>query len=628
MIHRHRRLIWRLYITYLVVVVLTTAAVGINATSYVMPHLLQNTQRELHDKCGMITPTLASAVLQQAPADPAGQGAEAPQEPFASNNAAAGPPINSDLQDLVVQLAEAGSTRITTRITIMGPSGDVMADSLESPGAMENHGNRPEFISVMDGASFGTDRRISPTLGTDMMYVAVPLQADDGQVAAVVRCAMPVSEIKVAANSVYRRIVTGAVVVAALAAALGFLLSLGISRPIAQIADGARRYAAGDLSQRISAEGYAEAESLADSLNAMAVQLDQRIRTLLRQQKEQQAVLGGMAEGVLAIDLRQRVLIINQAASAMLSVTAAEPQGRSLAEVVRHHGFQQFVDTAMLSARPVESDIDFADIVPRHLHVNASPLRDDQDRHIGMVIVLSDITRLRRLENVRRDFVANVSHELKTPITSIQGFVETLRDGAAADPDSSARFLEIIAHQADRLSAIVDDLLSLSRIEQDAENARVEMARAAVGNILSAAAGACQDAASQRQVALQIESPMNIFVRANAQLIEQAIVNLLQNAIRYSREGDNIILRATIENGDWLAISVTDHGCGIAREHLPRIFERFYCVDKARSRKLGGTGLGLAIVKHIVQAHGGRVTVQSVVEQGSTFTLHLPGVCS
>jgi two-component system phosphate regulon sensor histidine kinase PhoR len=237
--------------------------------------------------------------------------------------------------------------------------------------------------------------------------------------------------------------------------------------------------------------------------------------------------------------------------------------------------------------------------------------------------VLDDVTRLRRLENLRRDFVANVSHELKTPITSIKGFIETLQDGALNNEGDARRFLEIMARQADRLNAIIEDLLHLSRVEEEAAQQDIELKEQPLRESLQAALHGCQHKAGARQIPLKLKCETGLCARINAPLLEQAVVNLLDNAIKYSAPGSPVEVEAGQEK-DGIAIRVRDGGCGIAAEHLPRLFERFYRVDKARSRQMGGTGLGLAIVKHIAQAHGGRVAVTSRPGEGSVFSLHLP----
>ncbi len=259
----------------------------------------------------------------------------------------------------------------------------------------------------------------------------------------------------------------------------------------------------------------------------------------------------------------------------------------------------------------------------RVMQAHGSALHDLEGRPIGAVIVLNDVTDFRKLENIRRDFVANVSHELKTPVTSIKGFVETLLDGAMDDPVDSDRFLRIIAKQADRLHAIIEDLLALSKIEQAEDAEALALTPVPLKQLLDSAAATCQSSARDRQIEVRLECPPELYVQVNPLLFEQVLVNLMDNAIKYSETEHQVNVVAAAVAGE-VTISVSDQGCGIADEHLSRIFERFYRVDRARSRKLGGTGLGLAIVKHIVQAHHGRVTVESTVGVGSTFTIHLP----
>jgi len=248
---------------------------------------------------------------------------------------------------------------------------------------------------------------------------------------------------------------------------------------------------------------------------------------------------------------------------------------------------------------------------------------DTDGNRTGALVVMHDVTRLKRLENIRRDFVANVSHELRTPITSIQGFAETLLDGAIDLPEDARRFVRIMAAQSDRLNDIIEDLLTLSRLEQEVEQAKLPVQQARVRGVLEAAIGVCELWASKKDLRIELTCEDQLYVPINAALLEQAVVNLVDNAVKYSPEGAAVLVQAERSKSE-LIIRVRDHGCGIGPEHLPRLFERFYRVDKARSRKLGGTGLGLAIVKHIAQAHGGSATVESVPGEGSLFSLHLP----
>jgi two-component system phosphate regulon sensor histidine kinase PhoR len=259
----------------------------------------------------------------------------------------------------------------------------------------------------------------------------------------------------------------------------------------------------------------------------------------------------------------------------------------------------------------------------RFLQAHGTILHDAEDRGIGALVVLNDVTRIRKLESVRREFVANVAHEIRTPVTSIKGFVETLLDGALENPKNAEHFLNIIGRQAERLNAIIEDLLSLSRIEQETESAEIALKEGRIIDVLQAAVQLCEKKAAGKKIAVRLACEEDVSAKINPPLLEQALVNLIDNAINYSGRGSPVHVEAA--RGDTeIIIGVRDQGCGIAKQHLPRLFERFYRVDKARSRKLGGTGLGLAIVKHITQAHGGNVTVESTPGEGSTFRIHLP----
>ena len=313
---------------------------------------------------------------------------------------------------------------------------------------------------------------------------------------------------------------------------------------------------------------------------------------------------------------------MNRAAAAFLGADAHAARGRYLQEVVRSAPLAELQDQALHSDAVRELEFALHAPTERVIRAYGRQLADGAGQPIGALIALNDVTRLRRLENVRREFVANVSHELRTPITAIQGFVDTLLEGAMEQPEDRRRFLEIIARQTKRLSAIIEDLLALARLEHEPQKEAVQMERGSVLETLRAAVEQNLAKARRKGISLELECPAELMADMNSHLVEQAVANLIDNAVKHSSEGASVRIKG-YEAGDWVRISVSDRGCGIEPEHLPRLFERFYRVDKARSRASGGTGLGLSLVKHIAEAHGGRAEVESKSGEGSTFTVSL-----
>jgi len=435
--------------------------------------------------------------------------------------------------------------------------------------------------------------------------------------------AQPVVTLTPQAHLSVQSIIFGGCVLICLAAALGLFTSRRISQPLQDMRRGAERFAAGDFSSRLTIPDTVELASLALTLNRMAAQLAEQIAVITQQRNEQEAILESMREGVLALDTQERVITVNRAAEALLGVVATQAKGRIIQEVVRNVTLQRLVAAAMHSTESATADIVLRGSEERFLQATATALRDAQGQDIGVLVVLNDVTQLRHLENIRRDFVSNVSHELKTPITSIKGFVETLRDGAFDDREHAERFLGIIARHAERLHAIIEDLLALSRLEQGDESYDIPRSETFLTDVMQAAILDCAAKAEAQRVTVVPMCAAELRATVNAPLLEQAIVNLLENAITYSNPDSCVWVRAR-QDDDMLVIDVRDQGVGIPHDHLDRIFERFYRVDKARSRERGGTGLGLAIVKHIAQVHGGQVSVTSTVGQGSTFTLYIP----
>jgi two-component system phosphate regulon sensor histidine kinase PhoR len=519
-------------------------------------------------------------------------------------------------------LCKALGASLPTRFTVILPNGLVVGDSDEDPSRMDNHLDRPEVASAI-GGTIGVSTRYSPTLGKRMMYLAMPLR-ERGMLHAVVRVSVPIEAVYGRIRAVQHRVLLGGLVVAFLSVMAGFLVYRRVRRPLRQIQESAGAFARGEFQQKVALPNTEEMAQLAETLNSMAGEIQQRIRTITRQRKELETVLSSMAEGVFGVDKNECIVGMNQAAGRILGCDPAQSRGRAIQEVFRISSLQNFVKRALAGEEPLEEDvlINIYGEGEKALNVHGRPIRDEEERPGGVLVVMHDITELRKLENLRRDFVANASHEIRTPLTAIKGFVETLREGAVKNPQDAERFLTIIQKHVDRLVALVEDLLALSRIEREKETDEILLEDQPIQPVLVSAVQICRAKGEAKNIRIDLSCDEGLKAKISPPLLEQAVMNLLDNAVNASADGKAIRVEAEEKETEVL-IHVKDQGCGIEKIHLDRLFERFYRVDKARSRKLGGTGLGLAIVKHIMEAHKGRVTVESRPGAGSTFTLHL-----
>jgi two-component system phosphate regulon sensor histidine kinase PhoR len=486
---------------------------------------------------------------------------------------------------------------------------------------MDNHGNRPEVIAALLGNT-GASTRYSKTLKQQTFYVAIPV-INNGKIVSVVRTSLPLKFINQAINIVKVKLLYASLIIIIISAMVSYFLYIKLSNPISEIRDRAIKFASNDFEHKLPHYSIAELESLASAMNYMAEQLYEKIDLTTQQNSKLEAILTSMMEGVVAIDNSERIIIMNSAAAKLMSVDVNNSHGKKIYEVIRNADFLRFLNKIVDSGKMCEEEIVFHDNnILRYMQSHGVVIKNDKNDVIGILIVLNDVTNLHRLEEIRRDFVANVSHELKTPITSIKGFVESLQDGAIDEPADAQRFLDIIARHADRLNNIIDDLLALSHIEQ-VGGAGIQMEIADVALMLENAVNSCEYKLSEKNIKAVISCSPELKAVINSPLIEQAVINLIDNAVKYSDSGTVVTVSAMIEI-DELIIKVADHGTGIPADALGRVFERFYRVDKGRSRKLGGTGLGLAIVKHILQTHGGHADVESIVGEGSVFSLHIP----
>lgn len=587
---KRKRLLWQLYPSYLLITLLSLSAVAWYGSRSLRLFYIERTATDLEARAHFMSKYISRQSALQ------------------------------DLAELDALCKELGR-ETATRITVALPSGEVIGDSDENPDIMDNHGDRPEIKQALAGQA-GMSTRYSYTLEKNMMYLALPIM-DHGTIMAVVRTSIPVTRIDKMLRTIYSRIAAGGLAVAILAAVITLMISRRISRPLEDMKEGAKHFAKGNLEYRLLVPEVHEMASLAEAMNKMASQLNERICTILHQRNEQQAVFSSMVDALLAVDAEERLININHAAARLLGVDIKDEGGKTLQEVVRNPELQEFVKRALGSEESIEGEIMLRDEEEKFLQARGTTLCDAQGNRIGAIVVLSDVTDLRRLERIRSDFVANVSHELKTPITSIKGFIETLIDGAIHDTEDAQRFLEIVAKQADRLNAIIDDLLSLAKIEEEAGKEIIPLAEARIADVLRDAVHNCEPKAAEKEIGIDLDCGEGIIADSDPQLIEQAVINLIDNAIKYSDPASRVSVSAAMDENE-VTICVRDEGSGIDKEHLPRLFERFYRIDKARSRELGGTGLGLAIVKYIAQAHGGSVSVESEPGKGSIFTIHLP----
>lgn len=587
---KNKRLIWQLYPAYLLIILGSLTAVTWYASNELGRFYLNQTEHDLAARALLLKDQVISLFS----------------------------PLQAEAVDAVIKQAGKLSD---TRITVILPEGTVIGDSRETPQFMDNHADRPEVAGALQGVT-QTSIRSSDTLHQKMMYVAVPVK--NGQrVQAVIRTSVPLTSLDRALTSVRLKIAFGGLVIAILAALVSLAVARRIIRPIEEIKRGAAHFADGDLAHRLPAPDTEELAGLANTLNRMAAQLDDRMKIVFRQRNELEAVLSSMLEGVIAVNRTERILSMNPAAGRMFDCDPLQVQGRNIQEVIRNLAIQRFVTRVLSTSETIADDFILYRAEERTLNIHSSPLYDSDGVQIGTLLVMNDVTQLRHLENVRSDFVANVSHEIKTPLTAIKGFVETLQHGEVEDASERERFLGIILKHVDRLGAILEDLLALSRMERENGAEEVRLRPGRIKDVIHTAIQVCQPQAASRGIAIGVETADDLTANLDATLLEQAFVNLIDNAVKYSEDGSRVrILAARIENE--VVIEFADQGSGIPTKHLPRLFERFYRVDKARSRKLGGTGLGLAIVKHIVQAHGGHLTVESSLGQGSTFRVHLP----
>ncbi|MFH1791291.1 MAG: ATP-binding protein [Candidatus Omnitrophota bacterium] len=528
------------------------------------------------------------------------------------------PPFTCSAMD---QVADDIGSSVGLRATIIALDGRVLGDSsltVKEVAEVESHLYRPEVQEALK-TGMGESSRFSTTIKDNLLYVARVF--GDPEPEGVIRLAMPLSEIRFISGQLRKVLLIASVAGFAAAIGMAYVMSLFISKPVKQISWAAREIAGGDFTRRIIISADDEIGDLASAFNHMSGQVRNRIQEVVANKSRLEAVLLSMFDGVMVVNFKNEIILMNEKLKQSL-LMEGDPSGKSPMEVIRNVEIQAVVEKVLKGAGGVVSQ-EISLLLPEEkiLLVHATPVVQDSKTE-GAVLVFHDITELRRLERVRRDFVANVSHELRTPVSNIHGYAETLLDGAVDDKKHAAEFVGVIHKESGRLAKIIQDLLNLAGME----SGRTEMnfRPCALASAIAKSLSGMRQKSEKKHISIETEIPEGLApLLADEDRIVQVLTNLLDNAVNYTSEGGRVAVSAE-DNGGYVVVRVTDNGTGIPSKDLPRIFERFYRAGGARSDEHGGTGLGLSIVRHIVQAHGGEVSVESIEGQGSSFSFSLP----
>lgn len=523
---------------------------------------------------------------------------------------------NSSLQGQALEIDHLDQARLT----LIDPSGRVLADSRDNPANMENHATRPEIVRAL-AAGWGAVARHSRTEGMDMLYVAVSLRGSDASSGWIVRLARPMTQVRAASQRLREAIWLGFAIAVAMIWFVGLALSNTLTAPIERLVRAARRVDAGDLQARVEGVHGPDVGELARVFNSAVDSLSRMVSQSQRESRYYAAILEQMTDAVIIIDRTGSVQFINPTFARLFGLHNETVEGRTSEEIALNYDLSALLMRAVKQEAVQREEVRLLYPAPRVLATAATPLLDDESAVAGAIGLLRDVTDLHRMDEVRREFVANASHELRTPAASVKALAEALQMGALKDPERGPRFVQQIVEAADRQGRLLDDMLTLTRVERGRELLQVASIDAAAA--FEDAARQIRPSAEAKGVRLTVEVAAGDRLLADANGLHTILLNLLDNAVKYTSPAGQVTLRGAGVPGGY-ELTVADTGLGIPPEDQSRIFERFYRVDRARDRATGGTGLGLSIVKHLTEAHGGRVGVRSTLGEGSVFTVFLP----
>ncbi|KAA8999734.1 HAMP domain-containing protein [Paenibacillus spiritus] len=510
-----------------------------------------------------------------------------------------------------------------SRVTFIARDGRVLGDSERDPHTMDNHSDREEELRA---AKNGTGRaiRYSATLGRDMLYVASSVASKDGVFDGYIRLSMGLAAIDEGLKQAWRIMAGGLVLLFVAAMLVSYRVALGLTSPLEQITRVARRITDLDYDARVPLRRKDEIGQLAGAINVMADSLQTQLRTIRDNENLLQSVLDNMTGGILLIEADGAIALLNRAAETMLDVKARDVTGRPYTELKRHYGLTKLIENGLSEQAVFHEERSFYNPGERIVRLDGVPMTQDGE-YTGMLFLLQEVTEIRRLEKMRSEFVANVSHELKTPVAAVKGFAETLL-GGVEDEKTARSFLQIIHDENERLNRLIGDILELSKIES--KRSPLECSPVHLATFFGSVFDTMSKVAEKKNIRLNSQIPDELFMEADEDKLRQIFLNLLSNAVSYTGEGGSVKVTAAPDSNpdgsENVIFTVSDTGMGIPKKDLPRIFERFYRVDKARSRSSGGTGLGLSIVKHLVELHHGTISVESDLGIGTSFIIRLP----